>query len=137
MFLLEIGLLILGIVLLNFLTKFILRKLLKIQKEKKEFFSLDYVNKRHEVIDKWLRRLWLLSGSIIIYLVLIQEFPIFLYLILFIGSMALDAIVKAYFEWKHSEQPKQAILMLSELVVWTSTITFVIYFDVFNFLTPV
>ncbi len=137
MFLLEIGLLILGIVLLNFLTKFILRKLLKIQKEKKEFFSLDYVNKRHEVIDKWLRRLWLLSGSIIIYLVLIQEFPIFLYLILFIGSMALDAIVKAYFEWKHSEQPKQAILTLSELVVWTSTITFVIYFDVFNFLTPV
>lgn len=137
MFLLEIGLLILGIVLLNFLTKFILRKLLKIQKEKKEFFSLDYVNKRHEVIDKWLRRLWLLSGSIIIYLVLIQEFPIFLYLILFIGSMALDAIVKAYFEWKHSDQPKQAILTLSELVVWTSTITFVIYFDVFNFLTPV
>ena len=137
MFLLEIGLLILGIVLLNFLTKFILRKLLKIQKEKKEFFSLDYVNKRHEVIDKWLRRLWLLSGSIIIYLVLIQEFPIFLYLILFIGSMALDAIVKAYFEWKHSEQPKQAILTLSELVVWTSTITFVIYFDVFNFFTPV
>ena len=137
MFLLEIGLLILGIVLLNFLTKFILRKLLKIQKEKKDFFSLDYVNKRHEVIDKWLRRLWLLSGSIIIYLVLIQEFPIFLYLILFIGSMALDAIVKAYFEWKHSDQPKQAILTLSELVVWTSTITFVIYFDVFNFLTPV
>ncbi len=137
MFLLEIGLLILGIVLLNFLTKFILRKLLKIQKEKKEFFSFDYVNKRHEVIDKWLRRLWLLLGSIIIYLVLIQEFPIFLYLILFIGSMALDAIVKAYFEWKHSDQPKQAILTLSELVVWTSTITFVIYFDVFNFLTPV
>ncbi|MBU9674441.1 DUF4181 domain-containing protein [Planococcus sp. CP5-4] len=137
MFWLEIGLLILGIFLLNLLMNFILRKLLKIEKEKKDFFSSDYVNERHGAIDKWLRRLWLLLSSIAIYLVFIQAFPVLLYLMLFVVLMASDAFVRAYFEWKHSNQPKLAILTLSELVVWTSAVTFVIYFDVFNLLTLV
>lgn len=134
MFWLEIGLLILGIVLLNSLINFVLRKILKIEKEKKDFLSSDYVHERHEKIDKWLKRLWILLSVIIIYLVFIQEFPIFLYLLLFIVLMALDAFVRAYFQWKHSEQPKQAVFTLSEMGVWVSAVTFVIYFDVFNFL---
>lgn len=116
---------------------FVLRKLLKIDKEKKDFFSFDYVNERHEEIDKWLRWVWLLLSAVVIYLVFIHEFSIILYLILFIILMALDYFVRAYFQWKHSEQPRQAILTLSEMAVWISAVTLVIYFDVFNFLTGV
>ncbi|ALS75914.1 hypothetical protein AUC31_12225 [Planococcus rifietoensis] len=134
MFWLEIGLVILGIVVLNTLMNFVLRKILKIEKEKKDFFSSYYVNERHEKIDKWLKRLWLLLSVIIIYLVFIQEFPILLYLMLFIVLMVLDSLVRAYFQWKHSDQPKQAVLILSEMAVWISAVTLVIYFDVFNFL---
>jgi len=52
---LEIGLVILGIVVLVTIVNFILRKLLKIDKEKKDFFSYDYINEQHRKIEQWVR----------------------------------------------------------------------------------
>ena len=132
---LEIGLVILGIVVLISIVNFILRKLLKIEKEKKDFFSYDYINEQHRKIERWVRWSWMLVSLIAFSLILYQEFPVIFYLFLFIAWMATDAFVRAYFQWKHSEQPKQAVLTLSEMVVWVSTVTFIIYFDVFNFFT--
>lgn len=135
MFWLEIGLVILGIVVLVSIVKIILRKLLKIEKEKKDFFSFDYINEQHRKIEQWVRWGWVLVSLIAFWLVIYQEFLAIFYLFLFIVWIALDAFVRAYFQWKHSEQPKQAILTLSEMTVWISAVTLVIYFDVFNFLT--
>ncbi|MEZ0481618.1 DUF4181 domain-containing protein [Planococcus sp. SSTMD024] len=132
---LEIGSVILGIVVLVSIVKFILRKLLKVEKEKKDFFSYDYINEQHRKVERWVRWSWMLVSILLIYLVLYRELPVTLYLLLFIAWIATDAFVRAYFQWKHSEQPKQAVLTLSEMAVWISAVTFVIYFDVFNFLT--
>lgn len=52
---LEIGMVILGIVVLISIINFILRKLLKIDKEKKDFFAVDYANERHRKIDQGVR----------------------------------------------------------------------------------
>ena len=131
---LEIGMVILGIVVLISIINFILRKLLKIDKEKKDFFAVDYANERHRKIDQGVRGGWMLVSTIVIFMVFAEELPVIFYLFLFIAWMTTDAFVRAYFQWKHSEQPKQAILTLSEMTVWISTVTFVIYFDVFNFL---
>ncbi|MFP3356301.1 DUF4181 domain-containing protein [Planococcus citreus] len=135
MFWLEIGLVILTMFLLSSLINFILGKLLNIEKEKKELFSFDFANERHRKIDQWIRWGWMLVSILVIYLVLYRELPVTLYLMLFIAWMTTDASIRAYFQWKHSEQPKQAILTLSEMAVWVSTVTFIIYFDVFNFFT--
>lgn len=134
---LEIGLVILGIVALVSTVNFVLRKLLKIEKEKKDFFAVDYANERHRKIDQWVRWGWMLVSTIVIFMVFAEELPIIFYLLLFIAWMATDAFVRAYFQWKHSEQPRQAILTLSETTVWISAVTLVIYFDIFNFLTEV
>ncbi|WP_211655344.1 DUF4181 domain-containing protein [Planococcus alpniumensis] len=132
---LEIGLVILGIVVLVTIVNFVLRKLLQIEKEKKDFFSYDYINEQHRKIEQWVRWGWMLASLIAFSLVLYQEFPVIFYLFLFIAWMTTDAFVRAYFQWKHSDQPKQAILTLSEMAIWISAVTLVIYFDVFNFLT--
>ncbi|MGM0896447.1 MAG: DUF4181 domain-containing protein [Bacillota bacterium] len=132
---LEIGLVIVGIVILVSIVNFILRKLLKIDKEKKDFFSYDYINEQHRKIEQWVRWGWILVSLIAFSLILYQELPVVFYLLLFIAWMTTDAFVRAYFQWKHSEQPKQAILTLSEMAIWIAGVTFVIYFDVFNFLT--
>ena len=131
----EIGLVILGIVVLVTIVNFVLRKLLQIEKEKKDFFSYDYINEQHRKIEQWVRWGWMLASLIAFSLVLYQEFPVIFYLLLFIAWMTTDAFVRAYFQWKHSDQPKQAILTLSEMAIWISAVTLVIYFDVFNFLT--
>gem|GEM_PF-5578940 len=47
-------------------------------------------------------------------LILYQELPVIFCLLLFIAWMTADAFVRAYFQWKHSDKPKQAILTLSE-----------------------
>ncbi|MFC4713455.1 DUF4181 domain-containing protein [Planococcus dechangensis] len=117
-----------------FVMKFSLRKLLKIEKREKDFLSHEHVNDQHKKIDKRVRWGWLFVGITIIYLVIFQEVPVMLYLLLYIAWMATDAFVRAYFQWKHSEQPKESVLTISEMLIWVIAVTVVIYFDVFNFL---
>lgn len=134
MFWLKFGFFILSVIAITSMVKFILRKILKIKKQKKDFFSYDFINDQHKKFDKWVRWGWLLVSAILIYLVLFQELPVVFYLSMFIGWMATDAFVRAYFQWKHSEQPKESVLTISEMLIWVIAVTVVIYFDVFNFL---
>ena len=135
MFWLKFGFFILIVIATISVVKFMLRKILKIEKQKKDFFSYDYINDQHKKIDKWVRWGWLPVSAVVIYLVLFQELPVVIYLLLFIAWMATDAFVRAYFQWKHSEQPKESVLTISEMVIWVTVVTVVIYFDVFHFFT--
>jgi Domain of unknown function (DUF4181) len=103
--------------------KFILRKTLKIEKVKKEFFSNNYINDLHRKVDKWVRRLTGLSLAIIILVQINNEAFNFLLIVgLFFTSM-LDYGVKAFFEYRYSEVPKQAILTVTE---WFMVMTAVV-----------
>ena len=135
MFWLKFGFFILIVISTISVVKFSLRKILKIEKQKKDFFSYDYINDQHKKIDKWVRWGWLFIGLTTIYLVFFQELPVMFYFSLFIAWMATDAFVRAYFQWKYSEQPKESVLTISEMLIWVTAVTVVIYFDVFHFLT--
>ncbi len=41
---------------------------------------------------------------------------------IFLLTVILDYAVRAYFEWKHTDQPKQAILTLSEMTLFSVAI---------------
>jgi Domain of unknown function (DUF4181) len=102
--------------------KFILRKTLKIEKVQKEFFSNNYINELHRKVDKWVRRLTGLSLAIIILVQINNEAFNFLLIVgLFFTSM-LDYGVKAFFEYRYSEVPKQAILTVTEWFMVMTTV---------------
>lgn len=98
------------------LVKLLLRNLLKIDKVKKEFFSFNYINELHRKIDRGLRTLSLITLITLYYVYLFyNEDLIYLILITVIVFMILDYMVRAFFEWKYTQYPKQAILTLSEM----------------------
>ncbi|MGG3914410.1 DUF4181 domain-containing protein [Rossellomorea vietnamensis] len=112
------------------LVKFILQKMFKIEKVKKEFFSNNYINDLHRKVDKWVRRLTGLSLAIIILVQINNEaFNYLLIVGLFFTSM-LDYGVKAFFEYRYSEVPKQAILTLAELFLVLTAVLVVLQLGV-------
>lgn len=103
---------------LNTIVKLLLSKLLKIEKEKKPFFSYNYINELHKKID-WVIRIT--SAIVLIVtntLVIIEGYSINLLLITCISFLVLDYTVRAFFECKYSENPKQSILTVSEGVLF-------------------
>ncbi|PFG07688.1 DUF4181 domain-containing protein [Bacillus sp. es.034] len=96
------------------LIKFILRKTLKIEKVKKEFFSNNYINELHRKVDKWVRRLTGLTLAILILVQINNEAFNYLLIVGLIFTSMLDYGVKAFFEYRYSEVPKQAILTVTE-----------------------
>ncbi|WGG46553.1 DUF4181 domain-containing protein [Rossellomorea sp. DA94] len=94
--------------------KFILRRTLKIEKVKKEFFSNNYINELHRKVDKWVGRLTGLILPIIILVQINNEAFHYLLIMGMILSSMLDYGVKAFFEYRYSEVPKQAILTVTE-----------------------
>ncbi|WP_034761910.1 DUF4181 domain-containing protein [Rossellomorea vietnamensis] len=105
------------------LVKVILRKTLKIEKVKKEFFSNNYINELHRNVDKWVRRLSGLSLAIIILVQINNEALHYLLIVGLIFTSLLDYGVKAFFEYRYSEVPKQAILTVTEwLLVMTAVV---------------
>ncbi|WP_406687804.1 DUF4181 domain-containing protein [Rossellomorea vietnamensis] len=105
------------------LVKFILRKTLKIEKVKKEFFSNNYINDLHRKVDKWVRRLTGLSLAIIILVQINNDALNYLLIVGLIFTSMLDYGVKAFFEYRYSEVPKQAILTVTE---WFMVMTAVV-----------
>ena len=98
------------------IVKLFLRNLLQIEKVKKEFFSFNYINKSHRKIDKGLRIFSAFTLITLTYVLLFYyEELISLLLIPLIVFMVLDYIVRAFFEWKYTEHPKQSILTISEM----------------------
>lgn len=105
------------------LVKFILRKTLKIEKVKKEFFSNNYINDLHRKVDKWVGRLTGLILPIIILVLINNEAFHYLLIVGMIFTSMLDYGVKAFFEYRYSEVPKQAILTVTE---WFMVMTAVV-----------
>ncbi|QHE60434.1 DUF4181 domain-containing protein [Rossellomorea vietnamensis] len=103
--------------------KFILRKTLMIEKVKKEFFSNNYINELHRQVDKWVGRLTGLILPILILVLINNEALHYLLIVGLISTSLLDYGVKAFFEYRYSEAPKQAILTVTEwLLVMTAVV---------------
>ena len=132
MFWLKLGLFLVILFALISLLKFFLRKLFNIKKEKKEFFSYNHINNLHKKIDWLVRWATTLALITILYLVMYREYPVTLFLIALILLTAIDYSVRAFFEWKYSDNPKQAILTIGEMVVFVAVLALTIQFDWLN-----
>ncbi|MGE6753692.1 DUF4181 domain-containing protein [Rossellomorea sp. NPDC071047] len=97
------------------MVKFLLRKIFKIEKVKRKFFSNNHINESHRKVDKWVRILTAITLMVLAIMMMNNEDLTYLYILGFTTLSALDYAVKAFFEWKSSEYPKQAILTLAEM----------------------
>jgi hypothetical protein len=109
------------------IVKFLLRKIFRIEKVKRKFFSYNHINEFHRKVDKWVRILTATTLMALAILMLNYEDLTYLYIIGFITSLALDYAVRAFFEWKSSEYPKQAILTLAEMFLMLTAV--LMYFN--------
>lgn len=108
------------------MVKFLLRKVFRIEKVKRKFFSYNHINESHRKVDKWVRILTATTLMVLAIMMMNDEDLTYLYIIGFVTLSALDYSVRAFFEWKSSEYPKQAILTLAEmfLILIASLIVF-------------
>ena len=99
-----------------FIAKLLLRKIFKIKKVKKEFFSHNHINELHKKVDKGLK-LFSTVTMVLLLGVMWFYFEVFSYLffIAIIFFAVLDYLVRAFFEWKYTQYPKQSILTLTEM----------------------
>lgn len=131
MFWVKIGIFIFILYLLISSLKFFLRKVLKIEKEKKSIFSYNHINDLHKNIDWSIRIGTMLVSIVIIYLAIFKDFPVTLYLILLILLTMAEYSVRAIFEWKYSQIPKQAVLTISEMSLIIIALIIIFQFNFF------
>jgi len=112
--------------------KLILRKVLKIEKEKKPFFSYNHINGLHRKIDWGIRITTVITIITTNMLVVAENYPNY-FLLIPIFLIGLDYPVRAFFERKYSNNPKQYILTLSEGVLIFLALVILIHFN-FNLL---
>ena len=116
------------------IAKLLLRKLLKIEKVKRDFFSYNYINELHRKIDTGLRIFSVITLILLFYVQLFYlEDIIYLVLIGLIVFMVLDYIVRAFFEWKYTQYPKQSILTLTEMFLILIAMIIVIELNLLDF----
>lgn len=129
MFWIRFGLIVIIVFVLISIVKFLLRNLLKIEKVKRDFFSFNYINESHRKFDIGLRTFSAIT-LLIITCVLLFYYPDLIYLFLFavVAFMVLDYLVRAFFEWKYTQYPKQAILTLTEMGLILLAIIIVVEF---------
>ncbi|WP_422122351.1 DUF4181 domain-containing protein [Planococcus sp. X10-3] len=118
---------------INSILKFTIRKLFNIEPSKREFFSYNHINKLHRKVDWFVRLGTLIAGLVLLYFVALDEHPPSYYLVAVIGFIMVDDLVRAFFEWRASENPKQSILTLTQMTVFVAAIVFVIQFSFFFF----
>ncbi|PIC66094.1 hypothetical protein CSV71_13640 [Sporosarcina sp. P21c] len=130
MFWLKLGLILVFVFALISLVKFLLRRLLKIEKVKKKFFSYNHINESHRKIDKFLRIFSTIS-LITLYSMLLfyREELLYLFFFAMVGFAILDYLIRAFFEWKYTHDPKQSILTVTEMLIIVATIMIVIQFN--------
>lgn len=118
------------IVSMIWLIKLLLRRAFKIPTVKKKAFSYNHINKAHRTAD-WVVRITGLIGYIILmYQFMFHDFSLNLFLILMTILFTAQDFVRAYFEWKSSENPKESILTLAEGVILIGIVLLIIQFDV-------
>jgi hypothetical protein len=105
------------------IVKLVLRKLFKIEKIKREWFSYNHINDLHGKIDKWIRITTTVNMIVFSWvLVFYGKDLLYLFLIGVVFFAVVDYGVRAFFEWKHSEYPKQAILTVAEMLILVTAI---------------
>jgi hypothetical protein len=122
-FWIKFSLIVIIVFILISIVKLVLRKLFKIEKVKREWFSYNHINELHGKIDKWIRittTISLISFSWV--LLFYNEDLMYLFLIGIVFFTVVDYGVRAFFEWKHSEYPKQAILTMAEMLILVTAI---------------
>jgi hypothetical protein len=97
------------------IVKYFLRKIFKVEKVKRKFFSYNHINDSHRKVDKWVRSLTAIILMILAIVMINYKELTYLYLMGFVILLTLDYAVRAFFEWKYSDYPKQAILTLAEM----------------------
>jgi len=132
MFWLTIGLILVVLFALISLLKYFLRKLFKIKKEKRELFSYNHINKLHQKVDWLVRAVSMLAMIVILYLMMYKEYPVTFFLIALISLTIIDYSVRAFFEWRYSDNPKQAVLTIGEMVVLATALALALQFDLLN-----
>ncbi|MGF3104588.1 DUF4181 domain-containing protein [Rossellomorea sp. DUT-2] len=110
------------------MVKFLLRKIFNIEKVKRKFFSNNHINESHRKVDKWVRILTAITLMVLGIMIINDEDLTYLYILGFTTLSALDYSVRAFFEWKSSEYPKQAILTLAEMILVITAILIVFQF---------
>jgi hypothetical protein len=105
------------------IVKLVLRKLFKIEKVKREWFSYNHINDLHGKIDKWIRITTTVNMIVFSWvLIFYSKDLLYLFLIGVVFFTVVDYGVRAFFEWKHSEYPKQAILTMAEMLILVTAI---------------
>lgn len=132
MFWLKVGLGIIILYVLISLIKFLLRKIFKIEKIKREWFSYNHINKTHKKVDWLIRTLALVAQLTFLYWVIFEEYSILFILVPMFLVVIADFSVRAFFEWKYSDKPKQAILTVGEMVVFVAVLAVTFQFDLLN-----
>ena len=96
--------------LMNYSIQWMLRRLLNVKKKKA--FSYNHVNDLHKKLDWTIRIVTAIPPFILLILEVFSIIPI---LLIILGSLILSEGVRAFFEWKHSSEPKQSLLTLAQL----------------------
>ena len=118
---------------INSVLKFTFRKLFNIEPSKREFFSYNHINDTHRKVDWFVRIGTLIVGLVLLYFMALDEYPPSYYLVAVIVFIAVDHLVRAFFEWQASENPKQSILTLAQMTVFVAAVVFIIQFSFFFF----
>ncbi|MCH4825371.1 DUF4181 domain-containing protein [Planococcus halocryophilus] len=98
------------------LVKWLLRKSFNIEKEENAWFSYNHVNYLHKKIDRGLRITTMLVMFVVLYLVFFKGYSFAFYIFIWVAFMFVESSVKAFFQWKYSDQPKQWILTMGEII---------------------
>lgn len=97
--------------------KLCLRKVFNIEKVKKELFSYNHINDLHKKLDWAIRITSPIVLIIIVYWIIFRDYSVNIFLIALIITSGIDYAVRAFFEWRYTQNPKQSILTISEIFI--------------------
>jgi hypothetical protein len=113
-------------------SKFVLRKVFNIKKVKQKIFSYNHMNRTHRIVDWMVRITAVIFYLILMYQLYFHDFSFNLLLFIMTLIISSESFVRAFFEWKHTDDPKQSILSLGEGVILILIVLGIIQFDVLN-----
>lgn len=110
------------------IVKFFLRKIFKLERVKRNLFSYNHINEFHRKVENWVRIFTATTLMVLAIVMINYEDLTYLYFLGVITLLALEYAVRAFFEFKYSEYPKQAILSLTEMFLMVTAILIVFQF---------
>ncbi|WP_404460560.1 DUF4181 domain-containing protein [Sutcliffiella horikoshii] len=132
MFWLNIFFIVIIVYSIMYLVKWFLRKLFNIEKTKKKFFSYNHINKWHARIDWALRIVTVVVNFILIFLISNERISILSISLVLVLIILSDYFIRAFFEWKYTDNPKEAILTISDMVILLVSVALVFGLDLLN-----